>query len=206
MITSDTVHSVCVPIKAYYHEAHRAVHRDGYVEVDKAFYSVPPEYVSRRLWVRWDSRMVRVFNSRWEQVAVHAKAEPGGFRTAAKHIPKEKVSSVERGADHLLRQVESIGPHARDWGRAMIQARGAEGVRVLVGLKALAAKHEVAAIEQACQTALSYGAYRLRTIRNLIQRQAPAQQQLDFLDEHPVIRPLADYSLPSLLQFRKERR
>jgi len=68
---------------AFFHEARRAVHRDGYVEVDKAYYSVPPEYVGRRLWVRWDGRLVRVFNDRWQQMAVHAKAEPGRFRTAA---------------------------------------------------------------------------------------------------------------------------
>jgi transposase len=189
----------------FFHEARRSVYRDGYVEVDKAYYSVPPEYVSRRLWVRWDTRLVRVFNDRWDQVAVHAKAEPGRFRTSAKHIPKEKVSAVERGSDALLRQVEAIGPHARDWSRAMVQARGVEGVRVLVGLKALAAKHQVAAIERACETALTYGAYRLRTIRQLLARQATPQKEFDFLEEHPVIRPLSDYSLDSLLQFRKER-
>jgi transposase len=190
---------------AFFHEARRSVYRDGYVEVDKAFYSAPPEYVGRRLWVRWDARLVRVFNDRWEQVAVHAKAEPGRFRTSAKHIPKEKVSAVERGADALLRQVAAIGPHARDWARAVVQARGVEALRVLVGLKALAAKHQVAALEHACQTALRYSAYRLRTIRQLLARQASRQEEFDFIEEHPVIRPLSNYSLDSLLQFRRER-
>jgi transposase len=193
----------------FFHEAHRAVHRDGYVEVDKAYYSVPPEYVGRRLWVRWDSRLVRVFNDRWEQLVVHAKTEPGRFRTDPQHIPREKVSAVERGTDALLRQVAAIGPHATEWSAAMVQARGVEGVRVLVGLKALAGKHRSAAIDEACRTALTHGAFRLRTIRELLQRQADAQQlqqqQFEFLTEHPVIRPLSDYSLASLLQFRKDR-
>ncbi len=83
----------------FFHEAYRAVHRDGHLEVDKAYYSAPPEYVGRRLWVRWDARLVRIFNDRFEQVAVHAKAEPGRFRTAAEHIPREKISAVERGTD-----------------------------------------------------------------------------------------------------------
>jgi len=189
----------------FFHEARRSVYRDGYVEVDKAYYSAPPEYVGRRLWVRWDSRLVRVFNDRWEQVAVHATAEPGRFRTSPKHIPREKVSAVERGTDSLLRQIAAIGPHVRDWSQAMVQARGVEGVRVLVGLKALASKHDSEALEQACQTALSCGAYRLRTIRQLLTRQAVRQQEFPFLEEHPVIRPLSDYSLDSLLQFRKDR-
>ena len=152
----------------FFHEAHRAVHRDGLLEVDKAYYSAPPEYVGHRLWVRWDSRLVRIFNDRWEQLIVHAKTEPGRFRTAPEHIPKEKVSAVERGTDALLRQIATIGPHTRQWAEAMTQARGVEAVRVLVGLKHLAGKHDSEALEEACRVALSHGAYRLRTIRQLL--------------------------------------
>lgn len=190
----------------FFHEARRAVHRDGHLEVDKAYYSAPPEYVGRRLWVRWDGRLVRIFNDRFEQVAVHAKAEPGRFRTSAEHIPKEKVSAVERGTDALLRQIAAIGPHTRQWAEATTQARGVEAVRVLVGLKHLAGEHASSALEEACRVALSHGAYRLRTVRQLLEHQGPAQQQFEFLQEHPIIRPLSDYSLDSLLQFRRERK
>lgn len=189
----------------FFHEAHRAVHRDGHLEVDKAFYSVPPEFVGRRLWVRWDGRLVRVFNDRWEQIAVHAKAEPGRFRTAAEHIPTEKVSAVERGTNALLRQVAAIGPHTRQWAEATTQVRGVEAVRVLVGLKYLAGKHASTDLEEACRVALTYGAHRLRTIRQLLRRRGQEQRQFGFLEEHPIIRPLSDYSLASLLQFRRER-
>ncbi len=188
-----------------FHEARRAVHRDGHVEVDKAYYSAPPEYVGHRLWVRWDSRLVRLYNDRWESLIVHAKTEPGRFRTAPQHIPQEKVSAVERGTDALLRQIAAIGPHTRQWAEAMTQVRGVEAVRALVGLKNLAGKHASAALEEACRVALSHGAYRLRTVRELLRRKGQAQQQFAFLEEHPIIRPLSDYSLDSLLQFRRER-
>lgn len=189
-----------------FHEARRTVSRDGHLEVDKAFYSAPPEYITRRVWVRWDARVVRVFNDRWQQIALHAKCEPGRFRTDAAHIPAEKVSAVERGTDALLRQVAAVGPHTKAWGEAVIQSRGIEGIRVLVGLKALAGKHRSAELERACETALSYGACRLRSIRNLLKRPAPQEQRsFDFLEEHPIIRPLSDYSLMSLNEFRKER-
>ena len=90
-------------------------------------------------------------------------------------------------------------------GGSNTQARGVEAVRVLVGLKALAGKHDSQALEEACRVALTYGAYRLRTIRQLLKRQGAEQQQFDFLEEHPIIRPLSDYSLASLRQFRRER-
>jgi phage FluMu protein gp41 len=175
------------------------------LEVDKAFYSAPPEYVGYRLWVRWDGRMVRIFNDRFEQVAAHAKAEPGRFRTAAEHIPKEKFSAVERGTDALLRQIAAIGPQTRQWAEATTQVRGVEAVRALVGLKHLAGKHQSEALEEACRVALTHGAYHLRAVRQLLKRQGVEQRQFEFLEEHPIIRPLSDYSLESLLQFRKER-
>lgn len=189
-----------------FHEARRTVSRDGHVEVDKAYYSAPPEFVGRQLWVRWDGHLVRLFDHRWQPLIVHAKAEPGRFRTASQHIPQEKVSAVERGTDALLRQISTIGPQTRQWAEATLQIRGVQGVRALVGLKALAGKHQTQAMEQACETALAHGAHRLRTIRQLLKRAASQQQQqFDFLQEHPVIRPLSDYSLASLTAFRKER-
>jgi hypothetical protein len=50
----------------FFHEGRRIVRRDDHVDVAKAYYSVPPEYVGRTLWVRWDLRLARIFNSRME--------------------------------------------------------------------------------------------------------------------------------------------
>jgi hypothetical protein len=147
---------------------------------------------------------VRIFNHHWQQIAMHAKAEPGVFRTCPDHIPMEKVSCVERGADRLLRSIGHIGPHTREWSEALVQARGVESIRVLVGLKSLAGKHDYSQLERACKAALSHGAYRLRTIRELLKRDdTECQRQFDFIEEHPIIRPLADYSLESLHEFRR---
>ena len=44
----------------FFHEGQRKVNRDGHIEVAKAYYSVPPEYLGLSVWVRWDGRMVRV--------------------------------------------------------------------------------------------------------------------------------------------------
>ena len=52
-----------------FHEGRRTVHRDGHVEVERAYYAVPPEYLAREVWVRWDSRLVRIFNERMEPIA-----------------------------------------------------------------------------------------------------------------------------------------
>jgi transposase len=59
-----------------FEEARRNVHRDSYVEVARAFYEVPAELIGHQVWVRWDSRCVRVFNQRMEQVQIHTRVEP----------------------------------------------------------------------------------------------------------------------------------
>jgi transposase len=45
---------VPLPLEPFpsYHEGRRTVHRDGHVEVDRAYYAVPPEYLARQVWVR----------------------------------------------------------------------------------------------------------------------------------------------------------
>jgi transposase len=177
----------------FFHEARRSVNRDGHVEVAKAYYSVPPEYLARQVWVRWDARLVRIFNERWEQIAVHLREAPGRFRTAPGHIAREKISGIERGTTWLLGKAKNIGPHSLAWAEAMLKARGIEGVRVLQGLLRLAGSHHSDALEKACEIALAAGVFQLRPVRKLLTRQAAKQQQLDFAAEHPIIRPLSDY-------------
>ena len=174
-------------------EGQRTVSRDGHVEVDKAYYSAPPEYLGRRVWVRWDGRLVRLFNQRFEQIAVHVRHEPGRFSTQRQHLAAEKISGVERGAAWLLGRIRLVGPQATQWAEGMMLSRGVEGVRVLQGLLALAQRHHVDQLEHACAIAHSHGAYRLRTVRHLLGRDEPKQQRFDFLEDHPVIRPLSEY-------------
>lgn len=176
----------------FYHEGRRKVHRDGHVEVARAYYSVPPEYLGREVWVRWDSRLVRVFNKQFEQIAVHARVEPGRFRTSRSHLADKKISAVERGAEHMLRKTAGIGSEASRWARAMLDNRGIEGVRVLQGFIHLAKKYPARAINRASRTALEAGMFRLRPLKELIRRNSE-QAGLEFAESHPIIRPLSEY-------------
>lgn len=175
-----------------FEEAPRVVHGDGYVELKRAYYSVPPEYVGRQVWVRWESRMIRVFNQRREQIALHVLAEPGKFITDPNHLHSPYRRVIQHSLEHLLDRARLIGQCTGSWAEAMIQQRGPIGTRVLHGLLALAQKHPVKALEQATQKALHHGAWRLRDLRVLLEQPQPASQR-DFLDTHPLIRSLDVY-------------
>ena len=174
-------------------EAQRKVNRDGHVEVAKAYYSAPPEYVGRQVWARWDGHVVRIFDQQLQQIAIHAQREPGRFATDDRHIAAEKRGGIERGTAWWLRKAHAIGGDAGRWAESMLQQRGIPGLRVLMGLVSLTNKHIDTAIDQACRVAQSHGAYRLRDVRNLLKRQGAEQEQFDFIQEHPLIRSLADY-------------
>ena len=177
-----------------FREVKRKVSRDGHVEVDKAFYSVPPEYLGRDVWARSNGRTVRIFNVQMKEIAIHAKHDHGRFSTTMHHVHPMKINGLARGITDLLGKVRTIGPQSSAWADAVVAARGVEGHRVVQGLLSLTHKHTCAEIEAACETALSYQGYRLRTVRQLIGRRAQKQKPLEFLSEHPLIRPLDDYA------------
>ena len=161
-----------------FNEGRRSVHRDGHVEVDKSYYSVPPEFVGHKVWVRWDSRLVRIFNHKMEQIALHSKAEPGRFQTNQQHIHPHKQSHIEKGAQWLIRRTSLIGIHSHRWAKQLFEIRGVTGQRAILGLLALSRKYSHKQIEHACRKALNHGAWRFRTIRKDLEQDIPEQQMM----------------------------
>ena len=177
-----------------FEEAPRTVHRDGHVEFKRAYYSVPPEYVGRQVWVRQEARLLRIYNQRREQIALHAGAEPGKFTTDPAHLHSRKRHLVERGEDYLLDRCRLLGPLTGTWAQAMHQARGPQGLRVMLGLLQLAEKHPVTELEKAAGTATHHGAWRLRDLKRLLDLPGNVVQ-MDFLETHPLIRSLDAYRI-----------
>lgn len=179
----------------FYEEGQRRVSRDGHLEVNRSFYSVPSEYLGCDVWVRWNDQTVRILNHRLEQIALHCRQEPGRFSTLDAHLAKEKISGIERGASYLMGKTALLGPHAQRWAEAVLTERGVQGMRSLQGLLSLARKHEARAIDAACDLAWRSRSFRYQTVKELLKRGGGEQQQtLEFLDTHPVIRPISEYA------------
>jgi transposase len=178
-----------------FEEAMRTVHRDGYIEFRQAFYSVPPEYVGRKIWVRRETRLIRLYNNRREQIALHSQAQPGQFTTDPIHLHSRKRHIIERGVDNLLDRCRLVGVGTGTWAEQMMAQRGPAGLRVMQGLLHLAEKHPAADLERAAATAVHHGAWRLRDLKRLL-AQPSNVVQLKFLETHPLIRSLDAYRIP----------
>jgi transposase len=98
-----------LPASVYecYQEGRRQVQRDSFVEVAKAYYEAPPELIGRKVWVRWDGRMVRLFNDRMEQIGAHARLEPGKFSRCLG--VRGLHSSVKESAGYWQARAEALG-------------------------------------------------------------------------------------------------
>jgi transposase len=176
---------------ACYQEARRTVSRDSFVEVQRAYYEAPPEYIGRQVWVRWDSRSLRIFNDRLEEVQAHTRLEAGRFSRSlgAGGMSRPMLAScrwwVERAA--------LLGEHCAQWAQAAVEARGPEALRAIMGLCHLGKKHTAAAVNAACGKAQAVGVRRLKDIQRLIGE--PAEQtRFGFAESHPLIRDLSAYS------------
>jgi transposase len=184
-----------------YQEGLRVVHRDSYVEVQRAYYQVPPEYVGRRLWVRWDSKMLHILSEEMCPILSHVRLERGGFShcLGARGLRKDAVHHTSL---YWIDRAALLGSCAEKWAVAAARNRPDHCIRVLQGLLSLhdPGKHRAADIDKACEVALAGGDYTLKAIKQtlaLLARPGAAppsmQEQLFLGEEHPLIRPLSHY-------------
>ena len=189
---------------ACFEEGKRTVHLDGYVEVNKAYYDVPPEYLRREVWVRYDGREVRIFaqqrDGSLKQIQVHRRLEPGQF-TKVRGIGGGQ-GSLQANLDYSLKRASELGNSCARWAQGVVQNRGIEGMRSLMGLVALTQRHTFAALNQACERALAQSAWRLRDVRALLHT-TQTQSQLTFEQSHPLIRNLREYGIFIQTQTKK---
>jgi transposase len=174
-----------------FEEGPRTVHRDSYVEVKSAYYQVPAEYIGEQVWVRWDTRMVRVFNRHQQQIAVLPRKEPGQFSECLGS--RGRSVGMERDKAFWLRRCARMGDNCGLWALEVIADRGDPGIRLLQGLHQMKNKHSIRELDRACELALTHGAYRLSDLRRLIVRPT-RQESLPFMDKHPLIRDMREYT------------
>lgn len=172
----------------HYQFGERRVNLDGCVEVDAAYYSVPPGWIGRTVNVQWDGRVVRVLDPRTGQLLrEHLHQQRGGYR-----IPEEdKPAKALRSTTQLLARCAKIGSHLGTLAGQMYQRDGQTSIRRIFGLTALARKHGAALANDACAAALDSGlpANPYQFVRHWLERRMPLTlRQVD-----PIIRQLTLY-------------
>lgn len=170
----------------YYRFGERTVHLDGHVEVDRAYYGVPPGHLGRRVRVQWDAGCVRILSLETGQLLrEHLRTLPGRRRME----PEDRPSTTPPTTVELLARANRAGRAIGAVCAEMHRREGEVAVRRVQGVLALARKHGVPLVEEACVLALEVGAPNYRFVRGYMAKHPVlALKQVDEL-----IRPLEHY-------------
>ena len=172
----------------------RSVHPDGYVEVDRAYYSVPARLLGEQVRVYWDERLVRIYHEE-KCVGVFTKAPPGTFNSLDDHRPAHKPARQEAYQEHLLAKARHIGDRAWSWAKAAIEERDVRAYRLLQGMISLTRSHPGERVDWACGIALERRVFRFPALRRLVEQAAArAPTQLPLIQSHEIIRSLKEYT------------
>jgi len=170
----------------YYQYGERTVHLDGCVEVDAAYYSVPPGWIGKLVNVQWDSLHVRILDPRTHQLLrEHVRQERGRHRIRPEDNPKKTPFTTAQ----LLARAGRAGTHIGAFCQAIHQHQAETGIRRILGVLSLAKKFGVPAVEDACVAALELRVYEYRFIRRYLER----RPQLTLRQVDPLIRQLTLY-------------
>jgi len=77
------------------------VHRDYHVEVAKALYSVPEQYLGQYLDARADSELVKLYSA-GKLAKTHPRQPPGGRSTDREDLPEHKAGYALRDLSRLI--------------------------------------------------------------------------------------------------------
>jgi transposase len=172
----------------YYQYGERTVHLDGCVEVEAAYYSAPPGWISRRVAVQWDGQHVRLLHPKTGQLLrEHLRQERGRHRIKDEDRPKR----TPLGTVQLLARAERTGSHIGTLSHALHRLQGEPAIRRIQGLLAFAKKYGVARVDDACAVALEVEAYDFRFVRRYLERNS--QPPLSLRQVDPLIRQLHLY-------------
>jgi len=170
----------------YYQYGERVVHLDGCVEVERAYYGLPPGWIGRQVKVQWDALHVRILNpSNYQLLREHLRQFPGNYRINEEDRSKKTPLSTMQ----LLARAAKAGPHIGQLCQAIYRNEAELGIRRILGVVALAKKHGVAAVDDACAAALDLGVENYRFVRRYLER----HPQLSLRHVDPLIRELSEY-------------
>jgi len=190
MFADEQPHLRPLPVEPfrYYDFATRVVHIDGFVEVGRAYYAPPPGFISRRLHVQWDERVVRIIDpSTGELLREHLRTMPGRHRMA----PADAPSRTPLGVVAQLQRAHTIGEATGRIAEAMYAHNPPQGLRGILGLCSLAKKHGASEVERAAQTALAADARTYRAVKACLDHRRGAPLTMRQVD--PIIRELSEY-------------
>ena len=147
----------------------RLVYHDCHVFIEYNYYSVPFEYVGKKVDIEIDRSLVKIYYKS-NQVAVHTRAKgKGEFKTDPSHYPRYKIYSDTEYQEKYQVKMADIGRYAQLIFFFILERQPRDWTRTVQGILSLRKQYPVHIIEMACRRALAYNVHQYQIIKNICQ-------------------------------------
>ena len=151
-----------------------------HISVDGMLYSVPYEYIKRKMDIRVTDTIIEIFYNH-NRIASHRRlyGRKGQYSTVTEHMPADHQKYLEWNGDRFRKWAERIGTNTCKVVLAILASQRVEqqSYRSCMGLLKLADKYSAERLEAACRKALSYTASpSYKSIKNIL---AAGQEKIE---------------------------
>jgi transposase len=144
------------------------VARDHCAQVAKALYTLPTEFIGKKLRARADSSLVRFYHA-GTLVKTHPRQPPGGKSIDPADFPKEKTAYALRDVEFLKRQADGHGEAVGRFARSLLDSPLPwTRMRRVYALLGLVRKYGAERVATACETALTYEMSDVKRLERMI--------------------------------------
>jgi Mu transposase, C-terminal domain len=146
------------------------VHRDFHVEVGRALYSAPQEYLGCHLDARADSALVKLFHH-GQLVKVHPRQEPGRRMTDRADLPAEKTIYAMRDVASLAKAARRHGDNVGVYAERLLDTDLPwTKMRQVYRLLGLVRRYGPGPVDTACQRALDLDVVNVTKIASMLEK------------------------------------
>ena len=158
-----------------WHQAKVAL--DCHIQVTNTLYSVPYQYVRKRVDVKLGSKVVEIYLD-YNLIKTHPRGSRGQRVTDWNDYPPEKAAFFQRTPAWSRQQASLVGPSTRETVDTLLGEHALHYLRQCQGILRLKEKYSPERLELACARANAFGDPRYRTVKTILERDLDKQTLL----------------------------
>lgn len=152
------------------------VHPDHHISTGKALYSVPTRYIGKKVWVRSDSKLVRIYADH-TLLKTHPRQAPGGRSTDHSDYPEHLTSYSLRDPARLIGQAASHGLNIGRFAEELLSGTFPwSRLRQAQWLLRLGDKYGWSRLDAACLRAIDYELINVKRVEVIIRQHLDQEQ------------------------------
>ena len=144
------------------------VHPDHHIQFQKAIYSVPTRYLRKKVTVRGDRKLIRIYH-RGRLIKTHPSQPPGGRSTDYEDYPSELTPYAMRDPQRLIRRGRSLGSSIGSFLEKLLAGTFPWArLRQAQKLLRLAQRYGPGRLDAACRRALAFDLINVRRVERIL--------------------------------------